>query len=205
MTALQLYRDDGPLADFVGSKVGRAVRIGELPLTLLAAVPLIVVLAAARPLPLYAVPAGVAMFVLLAGAAAGHDHARPLAWLVPPLLRAGEYSFFIALTAHADPDATPLAFVFVGVLAFHHYNAAYLLRHRGAAPPRWVYAVGGGWDGRMLIGSALALAGILDLGLLAGAVGLALVYASEATSSALRHSRSGRAGVYDEGDEELVE
>ena len=206
MTALRLYRDDGPLATFISRTVGRAVPVGELQLTLLAAVSLMAVLAvASRPLSTYAVAAGALVFVVLAGAAAGRDHACPLSWLAPPLLRAGEYAFLITLTAHVDRGAMPSCFVFLSVIAFHHYNAAYLLRHRGVAPPRWVYEVGAGWDGRMLIASALALAGVLEVGLLAGALGLALVYVSEATLSSLRDARTGRAPVYDEGDEELVE
>jgi Family of unknown function (DUF5941) len=206
VTALQLYRDDGPLANFIGSRIGPAIRADELTLTLLAAVPLVAVLAASsRELPTSAIPAGVVAFVLLAGAAARRDHGRPLSWLVPPLLRAGEYAFFVTVTALSDPDAMPLCFAFLAVLVFHHYDAVYALRHRRAAVPSWVYAVGGGWDGRMLVASFLALAGVLDVGLLAGAVGLALVYVGETTSSSLRYARSGRAAVFDERDDELVE
>ena len=90
MSALQLYRDDGPLAAWIA---GRA--------------------AAAR------------------GPRTG---THPLAWLVPPLLRLVEYGSLIALTAAADPDALPVCFALLGVLAFHHYDTVYRLRHQRLAP-----------------------------------------------------------------------
>ena len=144
MTALEAYRDDGPLARAVGRALGRVVPLGE----------------------------------------------RRLAWLVPPLLRAIEYSFLIALTIIADPDAMPLCFALVAVVALHHYDTVYRLRHQRLAPPAWIDAIGGGWDGRMLLASVFALAGLLDAALLVASVGLALVYAVESTSSWLRYGRA---------------
>ena len=154
MTALQAYRDDGPLAALV------ARRLGAVPLTL-----------------------------------------GPLTWIVPALLRGLEYAFLITLTAIADPAAMPLAFAFLAVLAFHHYDTIYRLRHQRLAPPAWVQAVGGGWDGRILVASVLALAGSLDVGILAAAVGLALVYVTESTLSWLRFGQAERPVAYDDEDE----
>ena len=159
MTELQVYRDDGPLAAWIGGKVGPR-RAG----------------------------------------------ARALACIMPPLLRLLEYASLIALTALADPDALPLCFAFLCVLAFHHYDTVYRLRHQRLAPPSWVRAIGGGWDGRLLIACVLALVGALEVGLLAGAVGLALVYATESTASWLRFGRAERPAVYqDEDADEVVE
>lgn len=206
MTALEVFRDDGPLATSIGRNLGRALPIGEVPLTLLGAVPLIALLAAGwGSLPTPAVAAAAVAFIVLAGAGSGRSHTLRLSWLVPPLLRAVEYAFVVTLTALAEPAAMPVCFAFLGVLAFHHYDVVYRLRHQRAAPPSWLHVVGGGWDGRLAIASILALAGILAVGLVAAAIVLALVYVTETTSSWLRFERTERAPVYDEGDDELVE
>jgi hypothetical protein len=125
---------------------------------------------------------------------------RRLAWLVPPLLRAIEYSFLIALTIIADPGAMPLCFAFVAVVALHHYDTVYRLRHQRLEPPVWIGAIGGGWDGRMLLASLFALAGVLDAALLVASVALALVYTVESTASWLRYGRARHAP-----DEEQVD
>ena len=207
MTALQVYRDDGPLAEWIGRTAARAMRIDEVTLTLLAAVPFVAALAAsAWALPAYAVGVAALAFVLLAGAASGGADARPLTSVVPPILRAAEYAFLMAVTMLAEPDAMPLCFAFLAVVAFHHYDTVYRLRHQRAAPPRWVRAVSGGWDGRLLVAYVLALAGVLRLGFLAGAVVLALVYAAESTVSWLRFGRAKRPAEYeDEDEDDLVE
>src|SRR5918996_2222744 len=158
MSALQLYRDDGPLAAWIA---GRAA-------------------AAREP----------------------RAGAHPLAWLVPPLLRLVEYGSLIALTAAADPDALPLCFAFLGVLAFHHYDTVYRLRHQRLAPPSWVRIVGGGWEGRLLVASILAWAGGLRFGLLAATLVLGLLYVTESTSSWLRFSASGGAALHEDAEME---
>jgi uncharacterized protein DUF5941 len=129
-----------------------------------------------------------------------------LAWLVPPLLRLTEYGAVIAVTATADRGALPACFGFLGAVAFHHYEVVYRLRHRHAAPPLWLQAVGGGWEGRLLYVGVLALAGALREGLLAAAIVLALVYVVESTLSWLRFSGpDDEAGAEDEGrGEELA-
>lgn len=204
MTELHIYRDDGPFAAWIGRKVRGAIPLDELQLTLLGAVPLVVVLGTAgRSLPAYSVGAGALAFVLLAGAGVGRSGGARLTWIVPPLLRALEYGFLITLTAIAQPDAMAFCFAFLGVLAFHHYDTVYRLRHQRLAPPSWVDAVGGGWDGRLLVASVLAPAGVLGLGLVIGAVGLALAYVTESTVSWLRFGRAERPAVYDDENEVL--
>jgi Family of unknown function (DUF5941) len=114
----------------------------------------------------------------------GREHLS--AWLVPPLVRSFEYGFLIALTSLAEPDAMPLCFAFLGVLAFHQYDTVYRLRHQDLAPPAWVQAVGGGWDGRVLVAAALALVGGLGVGLLVATIALGLFYVSESVVSWVR-------------------
>jgi hypothetical protein len=122
----------------------------------------------------------------------GHGRAGPrqLAWLVPPVVRLLEYGTLIALSAAAEPDALPFCFALLGVLAFHHYDTVYRLRHQRVPPPAWVRAVGGGWEGRLIVAGALALAGGLRIGLLLAATGLAVVYVTESVLSWLRFGRA---------------
>jgi hypothetical protein len=200
MTVLEAYRDDGPLARLVGRAFAKVVRLDELLLTLGGAVLLGALLAAPdRTRPGDAAVAA-AVFVMLAAARSRGDEVGALTWLVPPLLRGIEFSYLIALTAIADFGALPLCFAFVSVIALHHYDTVYRLRHQRLAPPAWIAAIGGGWDGRMLLASLFALVGVLDVALLVASVGLALVYAVESTASWLRYGRSRHAP-----DEEQLE
>ena len=158
MTAVELYRDDGPLAAWIARRLA---------------------------------------------APAQERNGHRLAWLAPPLIRLLEYGALVALAAVTDRDALPICFALVGVLAFHHYDTVYRLRHQRLAAPPWVRLAGGGWDGRLLVAGALALAGGLRVGLLVAAVGLALVYVTESTVSWHRFGRTeGAAGQEDEGEDE---
>jgi hypothetical protein len=146
VSALETYRDDGPLAGWV-------VRT-------------------------------------LAGRSARPATTHGLGWLVPTLVRVAEFGGLIALTMLADADALPVCFAFLAVLAFHHYDTVYRLRHQRLAPPSWVRSAGGGWDGRLAAACALALTDALGLGLLVAATGLGLVYVGESAHSWLRFTGS---------------
>jgi hypothetical protein len=121
---------------------------------------------------------------------AGFERA-PLGWSVPPLLRLAEYGTLIAVTAVAGPEAAPFCFALLFVLAFHHYDVVYRLRHQRVPPPAWLAAAGGGWEGRIVAACALALAGGLRIGLLVGACVLGSLYAVESVSSWVRFVREG--------------
>lgn len=198
-TTLHVYRDDGPLARLIGAHAGPPLRLGEVPLTLLGAALLGAVLATIdRPVPAGAVAAAVALCVLLVGAGAGRGHAGPFAWTIPPLLRGLEYAFLIRLTWLVEPDAMPLCFALLAALAFHHYDVVYRLRQQGAAPPAWRRAIGGGWEGRLVVASLLAALGALGPGMLVAAVALAAVYLTESVQSWSRFARAARPAVIDE-------
>jgi Family of unknown function (DUF5941) len=203
VTALQVYRDDGPLAGLLGRRLGPALAAAPVALTVLGALPLAVLLAVddARP---GAVPAlaAVAVFVAVAAAGAVRADSGRLAWAVPPLLRLVEYAVLIRLTVLADRDAMPVCFAILAVLAFHHYDAVYRLRHQRVPPPAWVRAAGGGWDGRLIAAFALAALGALGAALLVGAVVLGVVFVAESAVSWLRFARGARSAAYDddEGD-----
>jgi hypothetical protein len=125
-----------------------------------------------------------------------------LAWMVPPSLRALEYGLLIALAALAEPDALPACFAFVAVLAMHHYDVVYRLRHQRVAPPRWVWAVGGGWETRLALAGVLTLAGVLEWGLVVAAVVLGVVYVAESTASWIRFGRARGGVAYEDADDD---
>jgi hypothetical protein len=200
VTALQVYRDDGPLGALIG-RAGRGVAVGETALCVLGGA--LLALAAAL-LPLEAIAGAAVVAVLLVAAGSQRPHAGRLAWLVPPLLRVLEYAFLIRLTAVADGDAMPLCFALLCVLAFHHYDTVYRLRHQRVPPPAWVRAAGGGWEGRVLAACVLALAGVLGPGLLVAALGLGALFVTETVVSWVRFARAERGPqALDDEDEDV--
>jgi hypothetical protein len=154
------------------------------------------------PLALYRDDGPIASWVArtLAGPGRRAFGSHALTCLVPPLLRVVEYGTLIALTAVADPDALPMCFALLVVLAFHHYDTAYRLRYQGRAPAAWLRTASGGWEGRIAVAGALALAGWLGPGLLVGAVYLGLLYALECALSWARFDERDRPAPLESGD-----
>lgn len=203
MNALQTYRDDGPLADWIGMAAGRLRRVGEVPLTLVGAAVLGIALAVAgRPVLDPVLGIAVAVAVVLVAAGSRRSHSGRFAWIVPPLLRLTEYAFLIRLTVLAEPDAMPLCFALLSALAFHHYDTVYRLRQQGIAPPAWTRAIGGGWEGRMVVATLLAAFGVLAPGMLIAAVILGAVYVTESILSWMRFARATRPAVIDDEEAE---
>ncbi len=190
--SLELYVDAGPLARDVGYAAGR-VRPPEIPLLLFAGVIVGGVLTGyddATPGAdgLWASSHWSQLLFGVVGAAvvitglcwSGPVRGR-LGWLLPPILRVIEYGFVIRTTTVVAPDLTWLAYVYLAVVAYHHTDTIARLRHLGLGPARWVYTAGLGYDGRMLVVAALALAGpdTFRIGLLILVGVLALVYVLE--------------------------
>jgi hypothetical protein len=203
MTALQAYRDDGPLALGIGERAAARFPLGELSALALAALVALVVLGVSvRPLP--AVAVAIAMVVVVGLAATGARRGAPgrLGWMVPPLLRILEYGCLIRLTSLADPDAMPWCYALLGVLAFHHYDTVYRLRHQRVAPPAGIRAIGLGWDGRLLVATAFAIADIMGPGLLVAAIVLAVIYVGESVTSWARFAKQERPARYDEDEDD---
>lgn len=200
---LRIYRDDGPLARAIGATLGRVLPLPEALLALLGALVLGVVLGLADGETSGGVlVAGVAGAVLLAAAGSARPHESAFAWLVPSVMRGLEYAGLIALTALIEPDAMPLCFALLSVLAFHHYDIVYRLRQQGAAPPAWTRTFGGGWEGRLLVVSVLAALDVLGPGLLVGAVALGCLWVGESVLSWTHYARALRPSVIDDEEAE---
>jgi hypothetical protein len=81
----------------------------------------------------------------------------------------------------------------------------YRLRHQRVAPPAWLDAAGGGWDGRLLAIFVLAAAGALGIGLTVIAVALAVLFGGESVLSWLRFAQAERPRSYGEDDDDELE
>jgi phosphatidylglycerophosphate synthase len=137
---------------------------------------------------------GVLWYALLVGFASQQPLNGWADWVLPPSFRSAEYTLVLALAALWEPRALPVAFVYVAVCAFHHYDTVYRLRADGDVPPRWLVIATGGHDGRMLVVALLALlgSGVFHVGLVALTAALAVLFVSEsvhATAAAVRAAK----------------
>jgi phosphatidylglycerophosphate synthase len=170
MTTVDLarHRDDGPLVRALARVVPGAGRLPALPMAALAA-------ATASGMIFWGTPGAAIAFggavALLAGLPAHAAHAGALDWLVPAALRAAEY-LFVAGVGTACGVPLPLVFVLLFALALRHYDLTARMEKRAAEAPtrRW----DPGWDGRVLILAAGAVAGAATatVVLIAGYVGV---------------------------------
>lgn len=85
--------------------------------------------------------------------------AAPFGWAVPALLRLIELGLVAALAIWLFPSATTVAFWWVAVIAFHHYDVLYRAI-QGRPTPRWITWAGLGWDGRTIIVIVVAILGL---------------------------------------------
>ncbi|MER6690800.1 DUF5941 domain-containing protein [Streptomyces minutiscleroticus] len=141
------------------------------------------------------------VYVLTSGVAVALPLKGALDWLVPPVLRAGEYLTVLALAVRADANgALPAAFGLVAAVAYHHYDTVYRIRGDAGAPPHWLVRAIGGHEGRTLLVTVLAaLLATTDfkVALTALAVAVALVVLAES----IRFWVSSQApAVHDEGE-----
>jgi phosphatidylglycerophosphate synthase len=153
------HRDDGPLVRAVLGRAGLPA-----PLALAAVAVLAAALASVLTEPL------LLPLTLVAGLAARAPHAGPIDWLVPAALRAAEYLAVVAVGL-AGPVPPPVIYLLLFTLALHHYDLT--ARMEKAAPESVGRPAPLGWDGRILLLTAGALAGWAGYAevLLAGLVG----------------------------------
>ncbi|MFH8281678.1 DUF5941 domain-containing protein [Streptomyces antibioticus] len=197
--ALADLADNGPL---VGALVpvlkGRGPRIAPLSAGLGA---VLVVAAAWAWGPSWWVVLPAALYVVTSAEAVTRPLKGALDWLVPPILRAGEYLTVLVLAARSDVNgALPAAFGLVAAVAYHHYDTVYRIRGDAGAPPAWLVRAIGGQDGRTLLVAVLAalLTGAqFTVALTALAVAVALVVLVESTRFWVS---AGAPAVHDEGE-----
>jgi hypothetical protein len=200
MNDVELYRDDGPIAQALGRL---RIPVPPLLLILVGGIPLAVAIAAtgdgaADGL----VAAAVAWFVIWAGLSSGAPHSDRIRWAVPPALRAAEYSAVIWIAANAGGSSLPAAFAFLSVLTFRHYDLVYRLRHQGVAPPDWVGNVAGGWDGRLVLGYILLVANALPAGFFIAAGLLAALFVAESIAGWRTFGRADQPVTYEDEEDE---
>lgn len=183
MTALlDIYRDDGPVADAVRHNV----KLTAWSLVLTAAGALAGAVGLAIDGSSSTGPAsviGIAAFVALGSlGAAARRHPR-VQWLVPPLLRVGEYATVAVLAWRTGPSAGRSAVVLLIIIAFHHYDLVYRLRHQHAPPSHLVAQLCGGWEGRTVAVTLAATAGVLHPMLIVLIVWCGALYVTESMRS----------------------
>jgi hypothetical protein len=197
---LEHYRDDGPLSTAVGRALGRHIPLPPIAVLLVAGLPLLAAIVLEGDGASHGLVAGVIAWVVLVG---GLASARPLRdrlrWTVPPALRAIEYAALLWIGAVAGDDALPATFALLCAITYHHYETVYGIRHRGVAPPAWVKA--GGWDGRLVAGVVLLVAGALPAAFWILAVLLAGLFLTE-TVAEWRRFHAGQQVVYDDEEDE---
>lgn len=86
------------------------------------------------------------------------------AWAVPALLRLIELGVVTLIAAVWFPSAMTVAFWWVAVIAFHHYDVLYRSL-QGFATPRWITWWGLGWDGRTIL---VIIAAVISLAVFTG-------------------------------------
>ena len=175
---LESFRDDGPIARAIGP-LGEG--LSPVLLCSVAVVPLI----AAMAIKGEGASDGLALpvlgwLVIVAGLSSGRTGTSRLRWLVPPLLRLGEYAGLLWAGTLAGVSSKPAAFALLAALTIRHYDLVYGLRYRGAAVPERLGIVMGGWDGRLLLAGALLAAAALPAGFYVLAALTAVVFSAAA-------------------------
>ena len=77
-------------------------------------------------------------------------------WAMPALLRLFELGGVTLFVLLVFPDATVVAFAWLFVVAYHHYDTLYRALN-GFRTPRWIVWTGLGWDGRLIVVGVFAL------------------------------------------------
>jgi hypothetical protein len=185
------FRDDGPLARALGRWAGSPLVVPPVVLVTAGAVPLLAVAAiGGDDVPWPVAAAVVGWTVLMGGISRGRPLRDRLRWTVTPGLRVIEYGGLIWLAALAGGAALPAGFALLSAITFRHYDAYYRTRQRGDAPPRWIAAAAGGWDGRLLAGLALTASGAAPAGLYLAAAALGALLVGESVASWIARGRS---------------
>jgi hypothetical protein len=175
---VSIYRDDGPLARALGRVFGAALPLPGAVLALAALAAVVGVAAIAGTDVSKLAVTAVLAWVLVAGGASRGSRRRPrLRWAEPALVRATEYIALIWIAGVHGVSAYPAAYALLAALTFRHYDLVYRQRFGGMETARWVDALSGGWDGRLVLAWVLLVASALPAGfyVLAGLFGVTFV------------------------------
>jgi hypothetical protein len=189
---LQTYRDDGAVARMLGQFAGPLRRVPPVALLVAGGLPLLVAGAVTRAdASWWLVSACVGWAVLCGGLSSGRALRDRLRWAAPQLLRALEFGAIIWIASVASADARPAAFALMAAIAFRHYDVAYRFAQRHAVPPRALGLLLGGWDGRLLLATALGAAGAAVAGFYALAAVIGMLAVGQAVAFWLRGDHEG--------------
>jgi hypothetical protein len=123
---------------------------------------------------------GLLVVVLIAVPAMARPPAGRFGWLMPGVVRGLEYGLVVRVVAAVDHAAMPVAFGLLCAVAYHHYDTVYRWRHTRRGPAGWVYRLGMGWDGRLIMLAGIVLfTARLRAPLAIAAVLLAVVFVAE--------------------------
>jgi Family of unknown function (DUF5941) len=169
-------RDDGPIARFAGQLVqGQLVPLPPAVAGLIATVLLAALGLGDLAGPVLLTPVAA---MLLAAPGSAHPHNRPLDWLAPTVVQAGQYIYLAAL-GFATRVPGPVTFALIGLVALRQLDVAYQASRPLPPGPRG----GMGWEGRMLAAGAGAMLGIAAFSYLALAAYLGWLLGSRALTS----------------------
>lgn len=114
----------------------------------------------------------------------------PFGWSMPALLRLLELGSVTAIVLIAFPGAVVVAYAWLFVVAYHHYDTLYRALN-GARTPRWIVWWGLGWEGRLVVVVALAaLASTFASTLLVMTAALLVLFVPVASVQWLRSNRT---------------
>jgi hypothetical protein len=202
--ALQIYRDDGPLARALGGAGGPAFRrVPQILLVAAGVLPMLVVMAvdggdASRG----AAGAALGWLVVVAGLTGGRAPGDRLGWAVPPVLRVAEYGGLLWIGALAGQSSRAAAFALLCALSFRHYDLVYRLRHQGTTPPAWIGDAALGWEGRLVLGYILLVVNALPAGFYVAAGLFAAVFVAESISGWRRFGRAAQPATYEDEEDD---
>ena len=202
---LVLYRDDGLLARTIGAALRPVAPTSQALVILVAMAPMFVLMAVKGDGASHAA-AGVSIgwLVLVGGATSGRPPTDRLRWVTPPLLRLAEYAGLMWIASLAGEGAEPAAFALICALAFRHYDLAYRHRYLGTAPPPWLGDLALGWDGRLVLGYILVVAGALPTGFFIAAGLLATAFVTESIAGWRRFGRAPQPVTYEDEEDEAL-
>ncbi|MEU8815564.1 DUF5941 domain-containing protein [Actinoplanes sp. NPDC048796] len=149
------FRDDGLLVREVISRAGLPAPLIFAALAAVVALAAVIVFLAGDPSKVLLAVA--ALLVLAAGLPARARHGGPLDWLIPAGLRAAEYLMVVAAGIAGDVP-TPVTYLLIFTLTLRHYDL--VARMEKGAPAGKARGALLGWDGRVVLLTAAALAGL---------------------------------------------